>query len=98
VDPPHPTALIVAFSSDERQVGIFEILVDGKRVGEPTIRSRTPEQDPRFFDVEFPIPAEMVQGKIQVFVRFQVNNRIFDDSTPRAKDHGHGIQVHVFMK
>jgi len=74
VDPSHPTALIVTFNSDERQVRTFAILVDGKRVGEQTIDKRTPEQDPRFYDVEFPIPAETVQGKTKVTVRFQATN------------------------
>ena len=60
-----PAALIVTFNSDERQARSFEILVDGKRVGEQTIERRTPEQDPRFFDVEYPI-TQAANGLVEV--------------------------------
>jgi hypothetical protein len=63
--------LVVTYSSDERQPKAFEILVEGQRVGEQTVERRTPEQEPKFFDVEYKIPTELVQNKQKVTVRFQ---------------------------
>ena len=74
VDPAHSMVLIATYHSDERQQRTFEILVDGKGVGEQTVERRTPEQDPRFFDVEYKVPAECIQGKTKVTVRFQATN------------------------
>jgi DUF1680 family protein len=71
VDAEHPMALVVTYSSDERQPKAFEIQVEGQRVGEQTVDRRTPEQEPKFFDVEYKIPSELVKGKQKVIVRFQ---------------------------
>jgi len=71
VDSSHPMVLVVTYSSDERQPKAFEILVEGQRVGEQTVERRTPEQEPKFFDVEYKIPTELVQNKQKVTVRFQ---------------------------
>jgi hypothetical protein len=68
VDPAHPLALVVSFNHDEWQQRTFEILVDGMRVGDQTIERRGPM---RFFDVEYPVPAEAVKGKQKVTVKFQ---------------------------
>ena len=38
---------------------------------EEKVERRTPEKDPRLFDVEYAVPAEAVQGKTKVTVRFQ---------------------------
>jgi len=46
----------------------FDILVDGQRVGEQEVTGSGPE---RFFDVEYAIPVNMIQGKEKVTVRFQ---------------------------
>ena len=61
-------ALVVTYNHDEWQPRTFEILVDGVRVGEQTIERRGPQ---RFFDVEYPVPAEAVKGKHKATVRFQ---------------------------
>lgn len=71
VDAEHSMALVVTYSSDERQPKAFEIQVEGQRVGEQTIDRRTPEQEPKFFDVEYKIPGELLKGKQKVTVRFQ---------------------------
>ncbi len=68
VDPAHPMALVVTYNHDEWQERTFEILVDGTRVGEQTIERRGPM---RFFDVEYPVPAEVVHGRRKVTVKFQ---------------------------
>ena len=53
--------------------GSFDILVDGKNVGHQATERRSPEQDVRFFDVEYAIPSEIVQGKQKVTVRFEAS-------------------------
>ena len=49
-------------------------VVDGKRVGEQATEGRTPENEPRLVDVEYRLPAEVVQGKTKVTVRFQAKD------------------------
>ncbi len=71
VDPAHPLNLVVTYSNDARQNCTFDVLVDGKKVGEQTMERRTPEQDLRFFDVAYSIPAELVKEKQKVTVRFE---------------------------
>jgi len=74
VDPAHPMALILTYYSDDRR-GLpadFEILVDGRHLADQAIERTDP---PRFFDVEVPIPEELVRGKDAVAVRFQARQR-----------------------
>jgi hypothetical protein len=72
VDPAHPMILTVTYHAEERQTRTFEILVDGARVGEQRIeRHRPGTGSRRFFDVDYPIPADLVKGKQKVTVRFQ---------------------------
>ena len=73
VDSTHPTSLVVTFSSDARRKGSFDILVDGKKVGEQATERRSPEQEVRFFDVEYAIPSELIAGKQKVTVRFEAS-------------------------
>ncbi len=70
VDADHPMALIVTYYSAEWRRGParFEILVDGQRVAEQAVDRTEPA---RFYDVEYPIPADLIQGKEKVTVRFQ---------------------------
>jgi DUF1680 family protein len=74
VEQEHPMTLVVTYNSGERKDCSFDILVDGKKVGQQTIERITPEQDPRFFDAEYKIPAEILSGKSKVTVRFQATN------------------------
>jgi DUF1680 family protein len=71
VDPSHPLALVVTYCADEWRRRTFDVLVDGNRVGAQVIEQRGPL---RFFDVQYPVPAELVQGKTKVTVRFQATN------------------------
>jgi DUF1680 family protein len=72
VEPASSMKLIVTFSNEVRgRKGACDVLVEGKKLGEQTADRRTPEQDPRFFDVEYPLPAELVNGRPKVTVRFQ---------------------------
>jgi hypothetical protein len=68
VDPAHPMRLIVTYNQDEWQDRTFDVLVDDTRVGQQAIARRGPMQ---FFDVPYDVPAEVVQGKQRVTVKFQ---------------------------
>ncbi len=70
VDAAHPMTLIATYYSDDRRTlpASFRILVDGTVVGEESQRQTEP---PRFFDVEYRVPAELVKGKQRVTVRFE---------------------------
>ena len=72
VDATHPLKLIATYHGEERATRTFEILVDGTRIGEQRIERHRPGSATKsFFDVEYAIPAEAVQGKQKVTVRFQ---------------------------
>ena len=69
----HPMGLVVTFSNDARRQGSFDILVEGKKLGEQATERRSPEQDVRFFDVAYAIPPELIAGKQKVTVRFETS-------------------------
>jgi hypothetical protein len=46
----------------------FDILVDGKKIATQELKNASPN---KFFTVEYPLPAEMLQGKEKITVRFQ---------------------------
>ena len=72
VDSAHPMKLVVTYhSGQQRRRQTFEILVDGQRVGEQEVKPSSP---PRFFDVEYAIPAELAKDKQKVTVRFQATS------------------------
>lgn len=71
VEANHPMELVVTFSNDARRTGSFDVLVDGKKVGEQATERRSPETDVRFFDVEYALPPEFVEGRQKVTVRFE---------------------------
>jgi len=63
------TLMLTYFTGDRRGVpASFDILVDGTRIAEAHVERSEPS---RFLDVEYAIPAELVQGKQKVTVRFQ---------------------------
>jgi DUF1680 family protein len=68
VDPAHRIALVATYNHDEWQERKFDVLVDGTRVGQQTIERRGPM---RFFDVEYAVPDEVLNGKQKVTVKFQ---------------------------
>jgi hypothetical protein len=70
VEPAHPMTLLLTFFSGDRRgtPAYFAVLVDGQRVGVEEIRLTEPH---RFFDIEYPLPAEIVEGKEKVTVRFE---------------------------
>ena len=72
VDPAHPMALIVTYSTQEFGHRTFDILMDGRHIGAQTVE-RTPPGSAaaHFFDVTYSVPPDLVQGKQKVTVRFQ---------------------------
>ena len=63
--------LVVTYHSDNRRLRSFDVFVDGTRVGEQTVPQSAVA---RFFDVQYPIPADVVRGKERVTVRFEATN------------------------
>jgi len=57
--------LLVTYHGAAMDDAAFEILVDGTRIG------RQPDAGNGFFDVEYAIPADLIQGKEKVTARFQ---------------------------
>lgn len=70
VEPDRLMVLVVTYYSGERGRGeaSFDILLDGERIGHQEVTRSSP---PRFFDVEYPIDANIIKGKKKVTVRFQ---------------------------
>jgi hypothetical protein len=73
LDTAHPVSLVVTFSNDARRKGSFDVFVDGKKVGERMTERRSPEEEVHLIDVEYALPAELVQGKQKVTVRFEAS-------------------------
>jgi DUF1680 family protein len=71
VDPAQSLTLIVTYAGDERANRTFDILVDGAKLASQAVDRRSPERNVGFFDVEYPLSAEMVKGKTKITVRFQ---------------------------
>jgi hypothetical protein len=66
----HPMTLIVTYNSGDRRgtPALFDILADGDLVQREHIRLDDP---PRFYDVEYTIPAAIVAGKQSITLRFE---------------------------
>jgi hypothetical protein len=71
VDPARPLTLIVTYSNENRGASSCDVLVDGKKVGEQTGLRRSPEQEIRFFDIEYKLAADLLADKKKVTVRFE---------------------------
>ena len=73
-DPSHPLTLIVTYSNDNGGPSACDVLVEGRKLGEQTGGRRSPEQEIRFSDVEYKIPADLVADKKKITVRFEATN------------------------
>ena len=71
VDNAHPAALWVTYGGEGHRKSTFDILIDGKKIGEYVSLPRSPEQEAHFVDANYAIPAEWIVGKSKVTVRFQ---------------------------
>jgi hypothetical protein len=65
--PDQPVALVARYWGEERNRA-FDILIDGQVIAEELLEGDHPG---RFFDVTYPIPEELTQGKEEVTIRFQ---------------------------
>jgi len=61
-------SLVVTYWGSDAGNRRFDILVNGVRIAEQTLESNQPGQ---FFNVSYPIPANLTQGKPGITVRFQ---------------------------
>lgn len=70
VDAAHPMAVVATYYSADRRTSpaSFDILLDGQLLAEQKVARTDPG---RFFDVTYPVPAALVQGKASVTLRFQ---------------------------
>jgi hypothetical protein len=71
VDPTRPMVLAVTYNNDEQANRSFEIQVNGKKIAEQVVDRKSPEQVARFFEVKYPIPADLLKNRQKVTVRFQ---------------------------
>ncbi len=68
VEEGRPMALVVSYYHDEWRTRTFDVLVAGEKVGGQVVEKGGV---PRFFDVEYAVPASLVKGRKSVTVRFQ---------------------------
>ena len=70
VEPDHPMTMILTFYSGDRRgtPASFDVLADGQVMATQVIVQSEP---PRFFDIEYSIPAGLVAGKESVVIRFE---------------------------
>src|ERR1041385_5566888 len=68
----HPITLVVTYSNDNWRHTFCKVLVDGQKVGEKAGEHRSPEQQIRFTDVEYPIATDLLKDKKKVTVRFEI--------------------------
>jgi hypothetical protein len=74
VENARPIALWVTYGGEARRKSTFDILIDGKKIGNYAALPRSPEQDAQFVDANYEIPAELIEGKRRVTVRFQATD------------------------
>jgi DUF1680 family protein len=70
VDPETPVDLLCTFWGDDAGGREFDILIDGTRIATQTLDRNKPGA---FFDVVYPIPADLTRGKTEVTVRLQAH-------------------------
>lgn len=68
VDEKEPMTVSVTYYKDEWRKRTFTLLADGVKIGEEVIAGR---EGLKFFDVQYPLPAEVVKGKTKVTIRFE---------------------------
>jgi DUF1680 family protein len=74
VENSRPIALWVTYGGEGRRKSTFDILIDGKKIGDYVALPRSPEQEAHFVDADYAIPAELIGEKRKVTVRFQATD------------------------
>lgn len=69
VDPSVENNLLCTYIGDDKNRG-FDLLIDEKQIATQELNGSTTG---RFFDVEYPIPAELIKGKSKVEVKVQAH-------------------------
>ena len=72
VPPDQPIKLLCTYWGGEETARQFDLLVDDQKVASQHLHNDRPDE---FFDVEYPVPAELTRGKSRVTVRFQAAPR-----------------------
>ncbi len=70
VDPTVSNNLLCSYIGDDKK-NSFDLLVDGTKIGTQDLKDGGTVG--RFFDVEYPIPAELIKGKTKAIVRVQAH-------------------------
>ena len=68
VPPDQPVKLLCTYWGGEGNPRQFDVLVDDQKVASQRLHNDHPDE---FFDVEYPVPAELTRGKSRVTVKFQ---------------------------
>ncbi|MBM3888289.1 MAG: hypothetical protein FJ388_04090 [Verrucomicrobia bacterium] len=68
VTPDKPMVLLCTYWGSDTGKREFDILVDGQKIATQKLERNKPGE---FFDVEYPIPAQLTAGKQRVTVKFQ---------------------------
>jgi hypothetical protein len=68
VDPEKKNKLVFTYWGGDGGNRVFDILVEGKKVGEQWLNNNVPD---KFFDVEYPLDDEAFRGKDKVTVTLQ---------------------------
>ena len=74
VENSRPIVLWVTYGGEGRRKSTFDILIDGKKIGDYVALPRSPEQEAHFVDADYAIPAELIEGKTKITVRFQATD------------------------
>lgn len=74
VENSRPIVLWVTYGGEGRRKSTFDILINGKKIGDYAALPRSPEQDARFVDVNYAIPAELIGENRKITVRFQATD------------------------
>lgn len=69
-----PAILLCTYWGSDGGNRVFDILVDGEKIALQKLERNKPNE---FFDVEYPVPANLIAGKQRVTVKFQAHPRAF---------------------
>ncbi|MCX7824623.1 MAG: hypothetical protein N2689_03600, partial [Verrucomicrobiae bacterium] len=70
VAPDKPMAIVCTYWGSDGGNRVFDILVDGEKIATQKLAQNKPGE---FFEVEYPIPAQLTAGKQRVTVKFQAH-------------------------